>query len=77
MQITILYNYYIYYPYFPLVKVKLVITLLCLKLQRHVSTHFKALSILYKTRLTSDLEIRTNGILSKVAKFCQITQNKI
>ena len=58
-------------------KVKLVITLLSLKLQRRVSTHFKALSILYKTRLPSDLEIRTNVNLSKVAKFCQITQNKI
>ena len=41
-----------------------------------LTTHLKALSILYKTMIPSDLEIRTIGSLTKVAKFCQISQNK-
>ena len=46
----------------PLWQVKLLITLLCLKLQRRVSTHFKALAILYTTMVPSDHRIKAKII---------------
>ena len=41
-----------------------------------LTTHLKALSITHKTMIPSDLEIRAIGSLTKVAKFCKISQNK-
>ena len=57
----------LFYPSFTLYKalrqVKLLITLLCLKLQGRVSTHFKALLILYTTVTPSD-----QWIIAKISK---------
>ena len=69
---------YIHHTENVIAKVDLLITLICFGLHGvHMSTHFKALYILYKTILLSNQGIITNDSLAIEANFCKIRQNKI
>ena len=63
---------YIHHTENVIAKVDLLITLICFELQGRVSTHFKALYILYKTILLSNQGIITNDSLKKNITFSLI-----